>query len=111
VSFVLATTTFSNRDDAESMATLLVERKLAACVQIVAPVTSVYRWQDAIERDQELLLLIKTRDDLIEQIGDLFSERHPYDVPELISLEITDGSSGYLSWMNNSLRERIRGSD
>ena len=103
--FVLVTTTFADREGADTMAGLLVERRLAACVQVLMGVTSVYRWRGAIERDQEVLLIIKTRADLVGEIGRLFDEHHPYEVPELISVEIADGSAAYLQWLSSSLAE------
>ena len=101
---VLATTTTSTKEDAGKIAAALVEERLAACVQIVEPITSVYRWQGAIEEEKEILLLIKTTRDLVPSIAALLDRIHPYDVPELIATPITDGSSAYLSWREENVR-------
>jgi periplasmic divalent cation tolerance protein len=101
---VLATTTTAKAEDAGKIATQLVERKLAACVQIVEPITSVYRWQGKIESEQEILLLIKSTQDLIPDIAELLDEIHPYEVPELIATPIIGGSTSYLSWLEDSVK-------
>lgn len=101
---VLATTTTAKAEDAGKIATQLVERKLAACVQIVEPITSVYRWQGKIESEQEILLLIKSTQDLIPGIAELLDEIHPYEVPELIATPIVGGSTSYLSWLEDSVQ-------
>ena len=101
---VLATTTTAKAEDAGKIATQLVERKLAACVQIVEPITSVYRWQGKIESEQEILLLIKSTQDLIPDIAELLDEIHPYEVPELIATPIVGGSTSYLSWLEDSVQ-------
>jgi periplasmic divalent cation tolerance protein len=101
---VLATTTTSTREDAGKIASALVEERLAACVQIVGPITSVYRWQGAVEEEKEVLLLIKSTGDLVPRIAELLDRIHPYDVPELIATPITGGSSAYLSWLEENIR-------
>jgi len=95
---VLATTTTAELEDARNIARRLVETKLAACVQIMEPITSVYRWQG------EVLLLIKSKQDLIPRIAELLDEIHPYEVPELIAIPIVEGSASYLSWLEDNVR-------
>jgi periplasmic divalent cation tolerance protein len=101
---VLLTTTTATMEDARKIASILVEEKLAACVQIVDPITSVYRWQEAIEEEQEVLLLIKSTRDLVAPIAQLLDRIHPYEVPELAATPIVDGSNDYLSWLGENLR-------
>ena len=101
---VLMTTTTATREDARTIACKLVEERLAACVQIVEPITSVYRWQGRIEEEQEILLLIKSTQDLVAPIAQLLDRVHPYEVPELIATPIVDGSTPYLSWLGEELR-------
>jgi len=101
---VLITTTTATGEDARKIASRLVEERLAACVQIVEPITSVYTWQGRIEEEQEILLLIKSTQDLVAPIGELLDRVHPYEVPELIATPIVDGSTAYLSWLGESLR-------
>lgn len=101
---VLASTTTAKAEDAGKIAMQLVERKLAACVQIVEPITSVYRWQGKIESEREILLLIKSTQDLIPDIAELLDEIHPYEVPELVATPIIGGSTSYLSWLEDSVQ-------
>jgi periplasmic divalent cation tolerance protein len=101
---VLVTTTTATPEDAGNIASALVEKRLAACVQIVEPVTSVYRWKGAVERESEVLLLIKSTRDLVPTIASLLDEIHPYEVPELIAVPIADGSPAYLGWIEENLR-------
>jgi periplasmic divalent cation tolerance protein len=101
---VLATTTTATIDDAGKIAGRLVEEKLAACVQIIEPIVSVYRWQGAVEEEKEVLLLIKTTQDLVSRIAELLDAIHPYEVPELIATPILAGSSAYLSWLEENVR-------
>ena len=82
----------------------LVEARLAACVNIL-PATSVYRWEGEVQEDEEHLLVIKTRRTYIDDIRDLFDEKHPYDLPELISMEVEDGSAAYLNWIRDETEQ------
>jgi periplasmic divalent cation tolerance protein len=97
-SIVLATA--PSREVALDLARALVDGRVAACVNLL-PVTSVYRWEGEVKEDDEHLMVIKTRRTHIDDIKDLFEERHPYEVPELISIEIEDGSSEYLKWLKD----------
>ena len=101
---VLITTTTATTEDARKIAAALVEQRLAACVQIVEPITSVYRWQGAVEEEKEILLLIKSSKDLVSRIAELLDRIHPYEVPELIATPVIEGSSAYLSWLEQNLR-------
>ena len=84
---------------AERIAEAVVSERLAACVNLVPGVTSIYRWQGEIQRDAELLLMIKTRRAVYSQLEARISELHPYQVPEIIALPIQAGSAAYLAWM------------
>ena len=101
---VLATTTTATVEDAGKIAAALVEERMAACVQIVEPITSVYRWQGNVEEEKEVLLLIKSTRDLVPRIADLLEQIHPYEVPELIATPIVGGSTAYLNWLKENLR-------
>jgi periplasmic divalent cation tolerance protein len=92
-------TTLGSSDDAEQFATKLVERRLAACVNIVGPIRSIYRWQGKVHHDPEYLLLIKTTAERARELEAAFSELHPYDLPERVELGIEAGSAGYLQWL------------
>ena len=96
-------TTCGSEADAERVARTLVERRLAACVNIVGGVRSIYRWKDAVENDAELLLIIKTQTSAIETLKAAIAELHSYDVPELVVVAIEDGASAYLDWIGASV--------
>lgn len=107
--FQVALCTAPDQDTAERLAELMVHEKLAACVNIVPNVTSVYRWHDSsgqtsVEKDSEVLMLIKTHAELMAELGDLLDREHPYDVFELISCNIEQASAAYLEWLESSLR-------
>lgn len=84
---------------AERIAETLVDERLAACVNIIPGLTSIYRWQGQIQRDAELLLIIKTRNMLYPLLEARIRELHPYAVPEIIALPIQSGSAAYLNWI------------
>jgi len=98
--------TCPNADSAGRIARVLVEERLAACVNRVPGLTSVYRWQGEIHEDNEVLLLIKTRRELFELLRARIIELHPYDVPEVIALEITAGHAPYLEWLRTETKAR-----
>jgi periplasmic divalent cation tolerance protein len=93
------TTTAGSRDEAERIAAALVERRLAACVQIVGPVRSVYRWQGAVEQADEWLCLVKSTAERLPGIEAALGELHSYECPELIATPIVGGSEAYLQWL------------
>lgn len=97
--FVQVVTTAEREEDARRIADLLVEKRLAACVQIVGPITSVYRWKGQIESAQEWQCQIKTRQSLLDDLFDAIQAAHPYEVPEILALPILAGSREYLSWL------------
>ncbi len=100
---ILALSTCDSQEAAERIARTLVERRLAACVNIVPGVTSVYRWKGAVEQASEWLLLIKTTRAQFEKLANEFRGLHSYEVPELIALPIVDGLEPYLRWMDESV--------
>lgn len=99
-------TTTEKRTDAEKIAGMLIEKRLAACVQIVGPIVSAYRWKENIESAEEWQCLIKTRASLYSEVETAIKANHPYDVPEIIAFPILQGSREYLTW----LREETQGS-
>ena len=96
-------TTAGSREEAEKIAHALVERRLAACANIVGPVHSVYRWQGQVESAAEHLLLIKTTASLFDAVAAAIRELHSYDLPECIQLPIEAGSAEYLKWIEDSV--------
>ena len=102
--FHLALTTAGSDEQAETLARALVERKLAACVNIVHGVCSVYRWKGDVTREEEHLLLIKTAERLLPEVRRAIRELHTYEVPEFVALPIGDGDPDYLAWLAGELR-------
>ena len=88
----------------EQIAKVLVEERLAACVNLLPGVSSTYRWQGKVEKASECLLLIKTDAGHFEALRKRIQELHPYDVPEIIALPITEGDHDYLKWLTESLK-------
>ena len=101
--FIIVATTTGTRHDAERIATELVERHLAACVQIAGPIRSIYRWQGAVEDSEEWLCTAKTGQGRLAAIDALVREIHPYEVPELVATPIVGGSAAYLKWLGEQL--------
>lgn len=97
--FLVVSTTFDKRRDADELAASLVEKRLAACVQILGPVTSVYRWQGKTETAEEWICTAKTRTDVYPQLESAIQSQHPYDEPEIIAVPIVQGSDNYLGWL------------
>ncbi len=93
-------TTTARRDEAQRIARELVERRVAACVQVVGPISSTYRWKGEIETTDEWLCVIKSRQDLYARIEAAIREAHPYEVPEILALPVLAGSSDYLAWLD-----------
>lgn len=96
-------TTAGSREEAERLANALVERRLAACVNLVGPIASVYRWQGAVERAEEFLLIVKTTAAQFAAVAAAIRELHSYDLPECIELPVTAGSDAYLAWLGESV--------
>ena len=86
------------------LASRLVESGLAACVNVVPGITSLYRWQDRVEQDGEQLLLIKTRKDAIPGLQQAILHAHPYELPEIVAVAIESGLEGYLDWMEKNIK-------
>ena len=100
---VVALSTVATAEDADRLAKALVERRLAACVNVVPGVVSHYRFEGEQHRDAELLLVIKTRAEKLEALRAALVELHPYEVPELVALEISAGHEAYLEWLDASV--------
>lgn len=97
--YIQVVTTTEREEDAARIARALVERRLAACVQVLGPVTSTYRWQGAIETAREWQCWAKSRRGLFEQIADAIRQIHPYEVPEILAVPIVAGGEDYLAWL------------
>lgn len=95
--------TYPDRESAEKTARLLVEKRLAACANIVPGLTSIYTWQDKIEAAQEHLLVIKSSGNVYPALESAILEHHPYELPEIISIPVERGLPDYLHWINSWL--------
>ena len=102
--YLQVVTTTEQREDAERIARELVERRLAACAQIVGPIRSVYRWQGDIEMAEEWQCWAKTRRELYEPVEQAIRQLHGYQVPEILAVPIIDGSADYLAWLDAEVR-------
>jgi len=91
-------------DRAEEIVRPLVEEHWVACANILPAATSVYFWEGRVQRDEESVVLLKTRDDLLEGLKRRLGEVHPYDVPELLAFEVDDGLPSYLEWVREVTR-------
>ena len=99
--FVVVFVTAPNADVATTIARTLVSEKLAACVNIVPGLRSIYSWQGKMYDEAEILCIVKTRQALFPALRDRVTALHPYDVPEIIALPISDGSAPYLAWLQH----------
>lgn len=102
--FVLVLTTFPADGDADAFAATLVEERLAACVNVLPPMQSVYRWKGSVETASERQMLIKTKAANVAALEVRVKELHPFEVPEFLVVTIDAGSPGYLSWLGDSVR-------
>ncbi len=96
-------TTTGSRAEGEKIARALVERRLAACVNLVGPIASVYRWQEKVEKAEEFLLLIKTNAESFPDVREAIEDMHSYELPECIALAIEAGGAEYLDWIGDSV--------
>lgn len=99
--FIVVLITCPSPEEAESLSKKILSERLAACVNIINSVHSLFHWQGKIEADQESLMIVKTRSLLLDQLKTFVQENHPYDVPEVIALPIVGGSDDYMEWMKS----------
>ena len=102
--YIQVFTTTDKKEDADKIAKEVVEKRLAACAQVIGPITSTYWWKENIERAEEWLCLMKSRNDLYEELEKAISGVHPYEVPEILAVPIVAGIQGYLEWLDEELR-------
>jgi periplasmic divalent cation tolerance protein len=100
---LLVLTTTGSREEAATIADLLVESRLAGCVQIVPGVESVYRWEGRVEHDAEWLLMCKTESERFAEIERAILRAHSYSTPEIVAIAIEDGSKAYLAWLRQAV--------
>ena len=97
--YIQVLTTVEHKTDAEKIAKSIVEKRLAACVQILGPLTSYFHWQGKLDSAVEYLCLIKSRADLFTELEAEITSQHPYEVPEILATPITEGNKDYLNWL------------
>ncbi len=102
--YIVIYITTGSVNEAKKIGRALVEEKLAACSNIIFPIRSIYSWQEKICDDKEALMVLKTRKKLFNQIVKRVEKLHSYDVPEIIAMPIIEGSSKYLSWLNEETK-------
>jgi len=102
--YLQVSTTTGSRDDAATIARTVVESRLAACAQIVGPITSTYWWEGKIEMSEEWLCVIKTSEELYADLEDAIRAAHSYDVPEIVAVPIVNAAKSYADWLTSELR-------
>ena len=100
--FLLVQTSCPDNDSAIALAQRIIKGKMAACVNVLPSVTSIYEWKDEIKQDSEILLLIKTTKSRYTDLQTLICESHPYELPEVIAVPISDGLPEFLSWIDDT---------
>ena len=105
VEYVVVMTTLPADADGPAFGRALLEERLAACVNLLSPMESVYRWEGRIEQETERQVIIKTTRDRLNALWDRVRELHPYEVPEFIVLSIADGNEAYLKWVGESTKQ------
>jgi len=100
--------TSGSREEAKRLAKVLVEEKLAACVNILPDVESLYWWKDKIESSKEWMLVVKTQGKMVKRVVKRVKEIHSYEVPEVIALPIVEGNRDYLQWISDALASQKR---
>ena len=97
--------TAPNEEEAAKIAKILVEERLAGCVNIVKDIRSIYSWQGKLEDEKEVLMIVKTRLELFSALTSKVKELHSYTVPEVIAMPIVDGSEEYINWLQKATRQ------
>ena len=108
MSHLLVLTNLPDTASAQALARVLVDLRLAACVNILAPMNSLYRWQGNIESAEEVPLLIKTMAQRYEALEAAIKTHHPYELPEIVAIPITQGLPGYLAWIEAETRAAVQ---
>jgi len=102
--YIQVITTVDDKEEAQRIARAVVEKRLAACVQIIGPVSSMYWWEDNIVEEPEHICLIKSRENLYPELEQLIMEEHSYEIPEILVVPVLKGSDGYFGWMEKELK-------
>ena len=103
MAYIIVFMTASNKEEAEKIVRALLEERLIACANIIDHLSSFFWWQGKIEEEKEVLVIMKSNENLFKKLSKRVTELHSYDVPEILALPIVDGSSSYLEWLKNCL--------
>lgn len=103
--YIMVFITTPTQENAEKISSMLVEEKLVACVSVVGEVKSTFYWEGKIEKEKEYLLIIKTKDNLFNKILEMVKKIHPYKVPEILALNISQGNPDYLKWVEETVKK------
>jgi periplasmic divalent cation tolerance protein len=103
--YIQVSTTVEKREDAERIAKILVETRMAACVQVIGPIRSTYWWKGKVEEASEWLCVMKTREELYPDLEASLNTVHPYEVPEIAAFPLTKGSEAYLRWIEKETKK------
>jgi len=103
--YIQVITTVGNKEEAEKILQIVVEKRLAGCAQVIGPITSVYWWKAKIEKAEEWLCFIKSRADLYQELESTIRQVHSYENPEILAMPIINGSKGYLDWLESELKK------
>jgi len=101
---IVVLNTCASAEEAERLARALIDQRLAACVTVISPVRSFYRWEGAVTDTAEWLLVVKTSRPLFERLRTVLESTHSYELPEILALPVIEGSANYLSWMDGELQ-------
>lgn len=101
--YIIVLVTAKDKKQAKSIAQALLQDKLVACVNVMDAIESMYWWQGKIESSKECLMILKTTQSLFSKVEKIVKEKHSYDTPEIIALDITNGSKSYLNWIDQSI--------
>jgi len=103
--YIQVSTTVEKKEDADRIAKILVETRMAACVQVIGPIRSTYWWKGKVEEAGEWLCVMKTREELYSDLEASLKAVHPYQVPEIVAVPLTKGSEGYLRWIEEETKK------
>ena len=101
--YIQVFTTTNKKEDAEKITGEVVEKRLAACAQVMGPITSTYWWGGKIEKEEEWLCIMKSRNDLYDPLERAIKGIHPYDVPEILAVPVVAGNRDYLEWLDREI--------
>lgn len=104
--YIQVLTTTEKRGDAEKIAKTLVQKRLAACIQIVGPILSTYWWKNDVETAEEWLCIIKSKIELYEELEKSIRQIHPYEIPEILAMPVILGSKDYLGWLGSAVKKK-----